>query len=85
MRPKIDITQSDLAKRILYSFIDGLATAKDKKDQLKKLINDLEISLKEDSEENINEGTDKPKMPKPVNMSNKIKKGDKKKDKNQLI
>ena len=50
MNQKINITQSDLAKKILYSFIDGLATAKDKKEQLKKLIHDFEIALDEDTE-----------------------------------
>jgi len=53
MDHKINITQSNLAKKILYSFIDGLSTAKDKKEQLKKLINDFEIALKENENDEI--------------------------------
>jgi len=42
------MNKHELAKAILYSFIDGLSTAKDKKAQLKKLIDDFEIALKEE-------------------------------------
>ena len=42
--------KSQLAKTILYAFIDGLSTARDKKEQLKKLIDDFEIALNENEE-----------------------------------
>lgn len=48
------MNKNELAKAILYSFIDGLSTAKDKKAQLKKLIDDFEIALKEVEDENNN-------------------------------
>jgi len=53
------MNKSELAKAILYSFINGLSTAKDKKAQLKKLIDDFEIALKESAkEENQNQRLD---------------------------
>jgi len=42
--------KSKLAKTILYAFIDGLSTARDKKEQLKKLIDDFEIALIENTD-----------------------------------
>ena len=41
------MTKPELAKAILHAFIDGLSTAKDKKEQLKKLIDDFETALQE--------------------------------------
>ena len=47
--------KSQLAKAILYAFIDGLSTAKDKKEQLKKLIDDFETALIENENDKIAE------------------------------